>query len=222
MSALLVTPDRPLLNPEQLITYIARVSNPENQNNVLTADKLIRYLTSNKHWSPLDMVDMTVEIKASRAITRQILRHRSFCFQEFSQRYAEVAAMEEIQLRRQAEKNRQSSTEEFDPQIDFVYDGRRYTMAASDAIKDHMAGTMVLYESLIKANVAKESARFILPEVAMTTMYMKGSVRSWVHYLQLRLDEHTQLEHRQVAQRIFTIFKLLFPDIVKALWETSP
>ncbi|RIV23638.1 FAD-dependent thymidylate synthase [Fibrisoma montanum] len=205
------------LSAEDLIVYTARVSNPSNQLNTETSDKLIAYLIRNKHWSPFEMVDMTVEIVTSRAIAAQILRHRSFSFQEFSQRYAEVTQMEPVQIRKQADKNRQSSTEEFDPVLtidsgnDFVSD------VASMAIEDHLQYSQNLYKSLLQAGVAKEVARMVLPLTTQTTIYMKGSVRSWIHYLQIRCDEHTQAEHRQVACAILDCFKTQFPSISKAL-----
>lgn len=209
------------LSPEELIVYIARVSNPANQLNSETADKLISYLIKNKHWSPFEMVDMTVEIETSRGIAQQILRHRSFSFQEFSQRYATVTDFEDIQLRRQADTNRQSSTEEFDPKIsidagnDFVQD------TASMAIQDHISYSENLYKALLTAGVAKECARFVLPLTTQTKIYMKGSIRSWIHYLQIRCDGHTQLEHQQIAISIQDIFKTQFPNIAKALlWTT--
>lgn len=205
------------MSSEELIVYTARVSNPGNQDNMETAAKLIAYLIKNKHWSPFEMVDMCVEIKTSRAIAQQILRHRSFSFQEFSQRYAEVSEFEPVQIRRQAEKNRQSSEEEFDPEIPLsdADTGKRVT--AKNAIDIHIAYSQMLYDSLLHAGVAKECARMILPLTTATTIYMKGSVRSWIHYLQIRTDEHTQLEHRQIALEIRKIFQELFPNISKAL-----
>ncbi len=197
------------LSPEELIVYIARVSNPSNQLNSETSDKLIRYLIKNKHWSPFEMVDMTVEIVTSRAIAQQILRHRSFSFQEFSQRYAEVTEMEPVQLRKQAEKNRQSSTEEFNPP---------YKAGNVDtAIQYHLEACQKLYMDLIEMGAAKECARMVLPLTTQTRIYMKGSVRSWIHYLMIRTDQHTQLEHRQIAMFILALFEEKFPNIAKAL-----
>lgn len=209
------------MTPEQVIAYVARVSNPSNQMNNETADKLIGYMIRNKHWSPFEMVDMTIEIETSRAIAAQILRHRSFSFQEFSQRYAEVIDMEDVQIRKQATSNRQSSTEEFDPEIstdtgmDFVKD------KASLAISDHLQYSQNLYKALLEAGVAKECARMVLPLTTQTKIYMKGSIRSWIHYLQIRCDAHAQLEHRQIALEIRDyIFLRFFPDISKALgWD---
>ncbi len=198
------------LSPEELIVYIARVSNPSNQLNAETSDKLIAYLIKNKHWSPLEMVDMTVEIVTSRGIAQQILRHRSFSFQEFSQRYAEVTEMEPIQLRKSGSTNRQSSTEEFDPYL--TVNG-----TASTAIQEHIEYSERLYKQLLVSGVAKECARFVLPLTTQTKIYMKGSIRSWVHYLDIRCDEHTQLEHREIGLAIREIFKANFPMLSKAL-----
>lgn len=199
------------LNPEELIVYVARVSNPSNQLNSETSDKLIAFLVKNKHWSPFEMVDMTVEIVTSRGIAQQILRHRSFSFQEFSQRYAEVTDFEPIQLRKSGATNRQSSLEEFDPNLN------GNTISASRLINNHLRESEFLYKSLLESGVAKECARFVLPITTQTKIYMKGSIRSWIHYLQIRCDEHTQLEHRQIAVDILDIFKHSFPNISKAL-----
>jgi thymidylate synthase (FAD) len=195
------------LTPEQLIVYIARVSNPANQINTETSDKLIGYLIKNKHWSPFEMVDMTVEIITSRGIAQQILRHRSFSFQEFSQRYAEVTDMEPIQLRLQATTNRQSSTDEFKNEM------------LEMKVEEHLQNSEILYKELLSQGVAKECARFVLPITTQTKIYMKGSIRSWIHYLQIRCDEHTQLEHRQVGEAIRDIFIVNFPNISTALWQ---
>lgn len=198
------------LTPEELIVYIARVSNPSNQLNTESSDKLLSFLVRHKHWSPFEMVDMTVEITTSRGIAQQIIRHRSFSFQEFSQRYAEVTDFEEVQLRKSGATNRQSSLEVFDP---ILYNG-----PASIRIEAHLKDGEDLYKELLSAGVAKECARFVLPLTTQTTIYMKGSIRSWIHYLQIRCDEHTQLEHREVAQQIEQIFKTHFPNISKALY----
>ena len=196
------------MTPEQLIVYTARVSNPGNQMNIETSDKLIAYLIKNKHWSPFEMADMTVEIVTSRGIAQQILRHRSFSFQEFSQRYAEVTDIEPIQLRYQADKNRQSSSTELNEQ-DQQYFG--------DKVYSFIEQSKNLYVEMSQAGVAKECARFILPITTQTKIYMKGSVRSWIHFLQIRTDGHTQLEHRLIAIEILNIFKENFPNIAKAL-----
>ena len=194
------------LTAEQLIVYVARVSNPTNQLNTDTADRLIDYMVRNRHWSPFEMADMTVEIKTSRAIAAQILRHRSFSFQEFSQRYAEVTEFEPIQMRRAAVKNRQSSLEEI-----------QLTHELTRAMEHHLEAAQELYRRLLSENVAKECARMILPLTTATTIYMKGSVRSWIHYLQVRTDAHTQLEHREVANAVRDIFAEEFPIITQAL-----
>lgn len=202
------------LSAEELIVYVARVSNPSNQLNSETSDKLIAYLVRNKHWSPFEMVDMTVEIVTSRGIAQQILRHRSFSFQEFSQRYAEVTDFEPVQLRKSGATNRQSSLEVFDP---VVKDRDGFEEPSSSLVDDHIINSQELYQKLIQAGVAKECARMVLPLTTQTKIYMKGSVRSWIHYLQIRCDEHTQLEHREIALAIADVFKSIFPNISKGL-----
>lgn len=202
------------LTAEELIVYTARVSNPENQLNTATADRLISYLIRKKHWSPFQMVDMTVEIETSRAIAHQIIRHASNDFQEFSQRYSSVLGFEPVELRKAGSNNRQSSTEVFDPKITDHYGE---TVKASDAIIDLFVDIEFIYGELLEAGVARECARFILPEAAKTTLYMKGNVRSWIHYLQGRLSEDTQKEHRIVAQEVAKLFKANFPNISKAI-----
>ena len=196
------------MNCEDLIAYCARVSNPSNQNNTATAPNLLKYLIKHKHWSPFEMASMTVEIKTSRAIAAQILRHRSFSFQEFSQRYSVAQELEEIQLRKQAEKNRQSSTDEFT-------DG--FFLAK---VREHLGRSVSLYNEAIKMGVAKESARLLLPLTTETTMYMSGTIRSWVHYIDLRSQEDTQKEHRDIAEGCRDIFVEHFPNISIALgWK---
>lgn len=201
------------LNAEELIVYIARVSNPSNQMNTETSDKLISYLIKNKHWSPLEMCDMTVEIVTSRAIAQQILRHRSFSFQEFSQRYSEVTEFEKVQIRKSGSTNRQSSTEEFDPEM--------YGINSSKVIESHLRASEILYKDLLEKGVAKECARMVLPLTTQTKIYMKGSIRSWIHYLQIRCDPHTQLEHQEIANEILQIFMDNFPNISHALGFTT-
>lgn len=201
--------DEKELTPEELIVYIARVSNPSNQLNTETAPRLISYLINHKHWSPFEMCDMTVEIITSRGIAQQILRHRSFSFQEFSQRYSEVTEFEPVHLRKAGARNRQSSLESFDPMIG--------DHQASELVQDHINKSEELYRQLLGLGVAKECARFILPITTQTRLYMKGSVRSWIHYLQLRTLEDTQLEHREVAFAVQEIFKSNFPIISEAL-----
>jgi thymidylate synthase (FAD) len=200
--------DNKELTAEELIVYTARVSNPSNQLNFGSSDKLLAYLVKNKHWSPFEMADMTVEIKTSRGIAQQILRHRSFSFQEFSQRYAKVNEMEPLELRYQAEKNRQSSADTLTGE-DAEYFNER--------VEQLLNSSQALYEEMLDRNIAKECARFILPLTTQTTIYMKGSIRSWIHYLQIRTDEHTQLEHRLIGLEIMKIFKENFPAIAKGL-----
>lgn len=203
---------------EDLVVYCARVSNPSNQMSFETAPKLLSYLIRHKHWSPFEMVDMCVEIKTSRAIAAQILRHRSFSFQEFSQRYAKVTDFEDVELRQQGATNRQVGDEVIDPMIRFITHGFEHNKEyASKLVEEHIEASADLYESLINAGVAKESARMILPLTTQTTMYMKGSLRSWIHYLELRCSEHTQKEHRIIANSIKELFKANFPSISEAL-----
>ena len=196
-----------LKNPEDIIAYCARVSNPSNQLNAETAPKLLKFLVKHKHWSPFEMVDMTLEIKTSRAIAAQILRHRSFSFQEFSQRYSQAQVLEKLQLRQQAAKNRQSSTDEY----------KNGLLLAK--VREHLGRGISLYNNLIEDGVAKESARMILPLTIETTMYMKGSIRSWAHYIDLRTEENTQKEHREIAEACKEIFKQNLPTVSEALWN---
>jgi thymidylate synthase (FAD) len=198
------------LTPEELIVYIARVSNPSNQNNMETAPKLINYLIKHKHWSPFEFVDMTVEIVTRRSIAAQILRHKSFAFQEFSQRYSTVSNIAPVQLRKQAKTNRQSSE-------DVIED---FTLERD--VEQHFSNSKMLYDKLITAGVSRETARDVLPLATESTMYMKGSVRSWIHYLELRCSPDTQLEHRQIADDIKSIFNNQFPNISEALgWRNN-
>ena len=205
-----------VMDAEALITYCARVSNPKNQMNTKTAPKLIKFLIKHKHWSPCELANMCVEIKTSRAIAAQILRHRSFSFQEFSQRYSEVQNLEPLELRRQAEKNRQSSTDVTDP----ILTKNSKNISASKAISQYLDFGVKLYDELIESGVAKESARMVLPLTAETTMYMNGTVRSWIHYINLRTEENTQKEHRDIANKIKDIFVGQFPNVSEALeWK---
>ena len=196
------------LSAEELIVYVARVSNPSNQLNTETADKLIRYMVKHHHWSPFEMCDMTIEITTSRAIAAQILRHRSFSFQEFSQRYSKATNFEPIELRKAGATNRQSSLDKVDDSLN---------EAARKLIENHLKEGSRLYNELIDAGVAKECARMVLPLTTQTRIYMKGSIRSWIHYLQVRCDQHTQLEHQELAFEIKDIFKQHFPIISEAL-----
>jgi thymidylate synthase (FAD) len=196
-------------NAEELVAYCARVSNPTNQNNTETAPRLIKYLIKHKHWSPFELASMCVEIKTSRAIAAQILRHRSFSFQEFSQRYSKATELEDLELRAPAEKNRQSSSEPF-PEDSDAYKYAKISMESS----------LATYKTLIDMGVAKECARAILPLNTETTMYMNGTLRSWVHYIDLRAAEDTQKEHRDIANAIKDIFVEQFPNISEALeWK---
>ena len=211
MNVSLVSVTQPFLSelksPEDIIAYCARVSNPTNQLNAETAPKLLKFLVKHKHWSPFEMVDMTIEIKTSRAIAAQILRHRSFSFQEFSQRYSQAQVLEKLELRKQAEKNRQSSSEEYQNALLLT------------KTREHLGRAISLYNNLIEDGVAKESARMILPLTIETTMYMKGSIRSWAHYIDLRTEENTQKEHREIAEECKKIFKQNFPTTSEALWN---
>ena len=195
-----------LKTAEDLISYCARVSNPSNQLNTETAPKLLKYLITHKHWSPYEMVNMCVEIKTSRAIAAQILRHRSFSFQEFSQRYSGVVGREKIEWRLQGKTNRQVGEEEVQlsekliDKIEWIQDECEY-----------------LYNNLIEEGVAKECARMVLPLNTSTTLYMSGTIRSWVHYLELRTKEDTQKEHRIIAEEIKKIFVKEFPATSCAL-----
>ena len=195
-------------NSEDLVAFIARVSNPENQMNHETAPRLLNYLTDHKHWSPFEMVDFTVEIKTSRAIAAQILRHRSFCFQEFSQRYSAATEIEPIQLRKKAVKNRQSSAEVIDEPV------------INNVVKLAIDYAVQTYNKLITEGVAKEQARMVLPLATQSTLYMKGSLRSWIHYIDLRTKEDTQKEHRLIAESIKNIFNEQFPIVAEALAES--
>jgi len=194
------------MSTEELIVSIARISNPSNQGNHQTAPRLIKYMIDHKHWSPFEMVDITFEITTSRAIAAQLLRHRSFSFQEFSQRYAEVQGMEPIEFRQQAEKNRQSSEE-------IHINGYRYNVD----IYEPMELLFGLYKEMVENGVSKETARMILPLATTTRLYMKGSVRSWIHYLQIRTGPDTQKEHREIAEAIKVLFNKYFPKTAEAL-----
>jgi thymidylate synthase (FAD) len=195
--------------PEELIVYIARVSNPSNQLNKETAHRLIGYLIKHKHWSPFEFVDMTVEITTRRSIAAQILRHWSFSFQEFSQRYSNATKVQPIELRKQADKNRQSSAEILnDEQLELL-------------VENAQTFSTQVYNKLLEAGVAREVARDVLPLSTETTMYMKGSVRDWIHYLELRTLEDTQKEHREIANAIMELFKENFPNIHKAITQSK-
>lgn len=193
-------------SPDDLIAYCARVSNPGNQHNSDTAPRLLQYLIRNKHWSPFEMVNMCVSIETSRAIAAQILRHRSFSFQEFSQRYAAVGddMVEPVEIRLKADKDRQSSSE--------------VTTAADEAVDTVVAYAFDVYQTLLDQGVATETARMVLPLCTRTKLYMNGTVRSWIHYLEQRCDEHTQKEHRLIAIAIRDILKVEFPSVYEAVF----
>lgn len=197
-----------------LIIYIARISSSRSNSEKLEeTDKLIKYLIDHKHWSPFQMVYMCVEVTTSRAIAHQLIRHQSFDFQEFSQRYAEVTEFEDVELREQPDNNRQSSGKVFNPKIIDGYDSKAFSI-----IKDHLdIDVMGLYQKLLESGVARETARFILPLCTQTTLYMNGSLRSWIHFLDIRDDEHAQKEARLIAQEIGKIFQQQYPVIGKAL-----
>lgn len=189
--------------PSDLVAYCARVSNPNNQFNTETADRLLKFLIKHKHWSPLEMVDATFEIEASRAVSRQIIRHRSFVFQEFSQRYAKVQGFTFVPCRMQDPDNRQSSLPSEDYELDMEWRRRQAEVSrvASEA-----------YHWALEQGIAKELARSVLPEgLTDSTLYMKGSLRSWIHYCELRCGNGTQLEHQVLAIQIARIIAQLFP-----------
>jgi thymidylate synthase (FAD) len=202
---------------EEMIVKMARVSAPNNQDNMDTAPRLLRYLINNKHWSPFEMANMCVEIETTRAISPQILRHRSFSFQEFSQRYADTKELGSAvvpHLRRQDFKNRQNSTDDLADKLGpDVLGGfyRRTSQLFEEA--EH------LYSEMISVGIAKECARSILPLSTRTKLFMNGTLRSWIHYLQLRCEPGTQLEHREVAEGIKRIFCAEFPVIGEAAFQ---
>ena len=197
-------------NGEDLVAFMARVSNPENQDNKETAAKLVKYLVKNKHWSPLDMVDMCVEIETTRDIARQILRHRSFYFQEFSQRYAAVSNFEFSEVRMQDETNRQNSLETDDTYI------KNWWNAAQLRVQSEAE---LMYNQALKKGIAKEQARKLLPEgLTMSKMYMKGTLRNWIHYIDVRSDPSTQKEHREVALLVKEQLLKCYPTM-EYLWR---
>jgi thymidylate synthase (FAD) len=192
---------------ERLIVKMARVSAPNNADNFDTGPRLLRYLIKHRHWSPMEMASMCVQIDTERDIAAQILRHRSFSFQEFSTRYSVTTQAKPPHLRRQDTTNRQSSHDDF-----------------SSAVQDdwaningaHLKKTYILYELMLEDGVAKETARRILPLCTPTTLYMHGTLRSWIHYIDVRTDPGTQLEHREIAEAIKQVFIAEFPIIGEA------
>ena len=194
---------------DNLISYMARVSNPNNQNNTETSARLIKYLIKHKHWSPFEMVNMCVEITTTRSVAAQILRHRSFSFQEFSQRYAGVTEMPDtLAVRRQDLTNRQSSIDDVNP-----YVAQEFQIKA----KQVYDMSYHLYNEMLKAGIAKECAREVLPLSAPTKLYMNGTLRSWIHYCQLRCSNGTQLEHKMIADECKKLIFKCFPEVYAAL-----
>ena len=206
-----VTPDA-----EAMMAYIARVSNPNNQDNPNYA-KLLGYCIKHNHWSVFEQSSMTLEINTTRGIAAQILRHRSFTFQEFSQRYADTNLLADTiptpELRRQDTKNRQNSTDDLDPEL---------TKSLQRRMSHVFADIMDLYDDMIAAGVAKECARFVLPLATPTKIYMTGTCRSWIHYIELRSANGTQKEHMDVALGAKRIFTCTFPSVAAALGWTCP
>ena len=200
-----VTPDA-----EKHMAYCARVSNPKNQEND-SIEGLLKYCIKHQHWSIFEQAFMTLEINTTRGIAAQILRHRSFTFQEFSQRYADTGLLGDIQvpeLRRQDTKNRQNSIDDIDA----------FTLARFEGkIEEHFFAAQHLYQEMLDAGIAKECARFVLPLACPTRIYMTGSVRSWLHYIDLRAANGTQKEHMQIAELARRIFTCQFPTVGKAM-----
>jgi thymidylate synthase (FAD) len=209
--------------PEELLVYIARVSNPSNQMNMETSDKLIRFLIRNKHWSPFDMINMTVEVVTSRAIAAQILRHWSIKPQEFSQRYAEATGYEDIEFRMKGDTNRQGSKEAIgvinlnEGHFSYVPHLSKEHIDYMNDVTNALKNIDLLYKKGIELGVAPECARMILPLTTSTTLYLNGSVRSWIHYMEQRCDHHAQKEHRLLAEQVRDIFKNNFPNVYKAI-----
>lgn len=200
------------LSIDQFVAYVARVSNPSNQNNTLTADKLLKYLVKHKHWSPFEMVHVVMEIDTTRDIARQILRHRSFSFQEFSQRYADPTSdlgfsMRDARL--QDMKNRQNSIQVEDPELQREWENKQAKMIGS---------AKEAYLWAVNNGIAKEQARAVLPEgLTNSRLYMAGSLRSWIHYCELRMANGTQLEHQQVAKDCWADICQRFPSLADVI-----
>ena len=199
---------------DDFIAYVARVSNPSNQNNTLTANKLIRYLAKHKHWSPFEMVHVVMEINTTRDIARQILRHRSFTFQEFSQRYADPTGdlgFSHREARLQDTKNRQNS-------IELSPNDKKIAERWEQEQKFIIDNVKRSYDWAIKAGIAKEQARAVLPEgLTNSRMYMAGSLRSWIHYCQLRMSNGTQKEHQEIATDAWYQLTAKFPSLKDSL-----
>lgn len=204
-----VTPDA-----EKTIGYIARVSNPANQENPKVSG-LLKYCIKHGHWSVFEQASMTMEIETTRGLAAQILRHRSFTFQEFSQRYADSSLLAETiplpELRRQDTKNRQNSTDDLDPFVRQEFEIK---------MQKHFDESMKLYKEMLDADIAKECARFVLPLAVPTKIYMTGSIRSWIHYINLRSANGTQKEHMDIAEGARKIFVEQLPIVSEALeWQ---
>lgn len=196
---------------EHLLAFIARVSNPHNQNNNDTAPKLLRYLIKHKHWSPFEMVSVCMEIKTTRDIARQILRHRSFSFQEFSQRYAVADEFDYSEARLQDNKNRQNSLPVEDRELEAWWESRQ---------ADVLIEAKKAYADALNNGIAKEVARKVLPEgLTCSTMYMSGTLRSWLHYVDIRCGPETQKEHREVAELCKAELEKYFPNVMEAFNE---
>jgi thymidylate synthase (FAD) len=203
--------DQGITNALELVAFCARVSNPSNQYNSETAEKLVSYLAKHKHWSPLEMVDATLEIVTTRDITHQIIRHRSFSFQEFSQRYADPTKELDFVLRdarRQDTKNRQNSIE-----LDLNNDADRFLAFQWENMqKNVLEQSRMAYEWAIDSGIAKEQARAVLPEgLTVSRLYMNGTLRSWIHYISLRSANGTQKEHRDIALKCAEVIAKVFP-----------
>lgn len=200
------------MDPSDLIAFVARVSNPSNQMNSATSEKLLKYLAKHNHWSPFEMVSLCMEIETTRDIARQIIRHRSFAFQEFSQRYADPTSdlgFETREARLQDHKNRQNSIESDDQQLqaDWAVIQSQITDSVTQA-----------YNWAIKNGIAKEQARAVLPEgLTVSRMYMNGTLRSWIHYCQLRMGPETQKEHREIALACWQEIIKIYPSLENIL-----
>ena len=196
------------ISVDEFVAYVARVSNPSNQNNHLTADKLLKYLVKNKHWSPFELINVVIEVTTTRDIARQILRHRSFSFQEFSQRYADPTSdlgFVEREARLQDPKNRQNSVDTYDIELQKCWYAKQ---------KQQIHEAKLAYKWAIENGIAKEQARAVLPEgLTVSRMYMNGTLRSWIHYCEIRMSEGTQKEHREVATNAWNEIIREFPSL---------
>lgn len=200
--------DNGIKTAEDFIVYCARVSNPSNQFNTESNEKLINYCIKHEHWSIFEQAFCTFEIVTSRAIAAQILRHRSFTFQEFSQRYSTATQLEDLYFRKQGKTNRQVGDEEYP---------MSQNLDVAVQVHEVQQKCLKVYEKLLENGIARECARMILPLNTQTTLYMSGSIRSFIHYIQLRSKEDTQREHRDIALAMKDIFNKTFPTIAKAL-----